>query len=156
MTDLLKILHILATVVLLGNLLMAPFWRRRLAIIGGPQGRAVANRTVRVADLMFTLPGWVITLATGLVMAIKGGFFKNSGWVHISLLLFLIWLVAWHMGTLRFRKVMIAKADEAAASGQTAEDLAQSERQWAQWSYLSAGVVILILILMVTRPFSGG
>jgi uncharacterized membrane protein len=154
MTTLLKILHVLAAVVLLGNLLMAPFWRRRLAIIGGPQGRAVANRTVRVADLLFTLPGWVVTLITGLIVAINSGLFKGPKfWLHVSLLIFLIWLVAWHVGTLRARKAMITKADEAAASGQTAEDLAPSEQQWAKWSYLSAVVVILILILMVAQPF---
>jgi uncharacterized membrane protein len=102
---------------------------------------------------MFTLPGWVVTLVTGLIIAIQGGFFKGSGWLHVSILLFLIWLVLWHVGTLRARKVMIARADEAAASGHTADDLAQAERQWAQWSYLSAVVAILILILMVARPF---
>ena len=153
MYTLFTVLHVLAAAVLLGNLIMAPFWRKRLAISGGPQARAVANRTVRVADLMFTLPGWIITLITGLIVAIQGGFFKSSGWLHVSLLLFLIWLVIWHVGTLRARKAMITRADEAAASGQTAEELAQSERQWARWSYISAVVVIVILIFMVAKPF---
>lgn len=154
MTTLMRILHVLAAIVLLGNLLMAPFWRRRLAISGGPQGRALANRTVREADLLFTLPGWVVSLITGLIVAINGGFFKSSGWLHISLALFLVWLVVWHVWVLRARKAMIARADEAAASGQAVTELAQYEKQWAKWSYLSAAVVILILILMVAQPFS--
>ena len=37
--------HVLAVVVLLGNLLMAPFWRKRLAALG--EARAAANRSVR-------------------------------------------------------------------------------------------------------------
>jgi uncharacterized membrane protein len=148
---LMKMLHILAAVILLGNLLMAPFWRKRLAIIsGGPQARAAANRAARVADLMFTLPGWVILLVTGLIMVVpQWEIFRTKGWFHVSLLLFVVWLVVWHVGTLRARHVMIAKADEAAASGQTPEDLAQCEHRWAQWSYISAAVVIVILILMV-------
>jgi uncharacterized membrane protein len=150
MFELLKSLHVLGVVILLGNLLMAPFWRKRLALLADPQARAAANHSVRRADLLFTLPGWVITLATGIVLSSKRGW--QGGWLHTSLLLFLIWLVLWHVFTLRARKAMIAKADDAVASGHIPEDLAQHERQWARWSYLSALVTILILILMVAKP----
>ena len=150
---LMKILHVLAVVVLLGNLLMAPFWRKRLAAVGGPQARAAANRSMRVADLMFTLPGWVVVLATGIMLIIAHGWPSPHGWLDLSLVLFLGWLVLWHVLVLRARKTMIAQADEAAGEGQAAAELAQHERQWQQWSYVSAGIVGLILILMVTRPF---
>src|ERR1700675_1021840 len=92
---LVKILHVLAVVVLLGNLLMAPFWRKRLAALGGPQARAAANRSVRVADFMFTLPGWVVVLATGIMLIIHRG--MRGSWLYLSLLLFLGWLVLWHV-----------------------------------------------------------
>ena len=147
---LMKSLHLLAVVVLLGNLLMAPFWRKRLAALGGPQARAAANRSVRVADLMFTLPGWVVVLATGIMLIIQRG--MRGGWLHLSLLLFLGWLVLWHVLVLRARKAMIAQAEEAAGGGQASAELAQHERQWQQWSYLAAGIAVLILILMVIQP----
>lgn len=150
---LIRVLHILAVVVLLGNLLMAPFWRKRLATLGGAQARAVANRSVRVADLLFTLPGWVVVLATGIIMLITRGWPRPGGWLHLSLLLFLGWLVLWHVLVLRARKAMMAQAEEAAAGGQAPAELAQHERQWQQWSYVSAVLVGLILILMVLRPF---
>jgi len=148
---LMKILHVLAVVVLLGNLLMAPFWRKRLAAVGGAQARAAANRSVRVADLIFTLPGWVVVLATGIMLIIYRG--MHGGWLHLSLLLFLGWLVLWHVLVLRARKTMIAQAEDAIGKEQVPAELAQHEREWQQWSYVSAGVVVLILILMVTRPF---
>jgi len=151
MTTIVKALHILAVVLLLGNLLMAPFWRKRLAVSGGATARATANRTVRIADLLFTLPGWVITLVTGIMLSVQAGW--KGGWLHLSMLLFVIWIVVWHVGTLRARKAMIARADEAAAGGQTPPELGQHEQQWQQWSYISAGIVLLVLILMVTRPF---
>src|SRR5215510_5263769 len=99
MNWLIRVLHILAAVVLLGNLLMAPFWRRRLAILGGPQARAAANRSVRVADLIFTLPAWVVLLITGILLIITGGW--RHGWLDVGLLLFLGWLVLWHVLVLR-------------------------------------------------------
>ncbi len=153
MISLMKILHILAAVLLLGNLIMAPFWRRRLAAGGDLQTRAAANRSVRLADLLFTLPGWVVVLATGIIIAVQGGFFRQ-GWIHISLLLFVGWIVMWHVFVLRARKAMLAEANEATSSGQPSEELARHERQWARWSYLSALVAILILVLMVLQPFS--
>jgi uncharacterized membrane protein len=148
-----KVVHVLAVVVLLGNLLMAPFWRKRLAAVGGAQARAAANRSVRVADLMFTLPGWVLVLATGIMLIINRPLGMRGGWLHLSLLLFLGWLVLWHVLVLRARKAMIAQAEEAASGGQASAELAQYERQWQQWSYVSAGIVGLILILMLTKPF---
>src|SRR2546428_13470429 len=101
---LIRVVHVLAVVVLLGNLLMAPFWRKRLAALGGAQARAAANRSIRTADLMFTLPGWVVVLATGIMLIISGG--MRGGWLHLSLLLFLAWLVLWHVLVLRARKAM--------------------------------------------------
>jgi uncharacterized membrane protein len=149
---LIKVLHVLAVVVLLGNLLMAPFWRKRLVALGGVQARAAANRSVRVADLIFTLPGWVLVLVTGIILIIYRGSMRG-GWLHLSLLLFLGWLILWHMLVLRARKAMLAQAEEAASGGQAAPELAQHERQWQQWSYISAGIVVLILILMTAQPF---
>src|SRR6266581_158513 len=150
---LMKILHVLAVVVLLGNLLMAPFWRKRLAAVGGAQARAAATRSVRVADLIFTLPGWVVVLATGIVLLITRGWPSPHGWLDLSLALFLGWLVLWHVLVLRARKAMLVQADEVAASPQIpterVTELAQHERQWQWWSSLSAAIVILILILMV-------
>jgi len=147
---LMRVVHILAVVVLLGNLLMAPFWRKRLAAVGGVQARAAANRSVRVADLLFTLPGWVVVLATGIMLIIYRG--MHGGWLHLSLLLFLGWLIFWHMLVLRSRKAMITQAEEAASGGQAPAELAQHERQWQQWSYLAAGIAVLILLLMVAKP----
>ena len=154
---LIRVVHVLAVVVLLGNLLMAPFWRKRLAALGGAPARAAANRSVRVADFAFTLPGWVVVLATGIMLSIASGWPRPHGWLDLSLLLFLGWLVLWHVLVLRARKAMLVQADEVAASPQIpterVTELAQHERRWQQWSYVSAALVILILILMVTKPF---
>jgi uncharacterized membrane protein len=148
---LMRVLHILAAAVLLGNLLMGPFWRRRLAILGGPQARAAANRSVRVADLIFTLPGWVVVLVTGIMLSVTRGW--RGGLLHLSLLLFLGWVVLWHVLVLRARNAMIAQAEEVASSAQTLPEqttaLAEQERRWQQWSYVSAALVFVILLLMV-------
>ena len=114
------------------------------------QARAAANRSIRVADLLFTLPGWAVVLATGIMLIIYRG--MHGGWLHLSLLLFLGWLIFWHMLVLRSRKAMITQAEEAASGGQAPAELAQHERQWQQWSYLAAGIAVLILILMVAKP----
>lgn len=151
----LKIVHILAVVLLLGNLVMAPFWRKRLATLGGAQARAVANRSVRTADLLFTLPGWVVVLLTGIIMMLKQSW--PGGWLHLSLLLFVGWLILWHVLVLRARKAMIMQAEEIAAGSQIPAEqtiaLGQNERQWQQWSYVSAALVLLIIVLMVLQPF---
>ena len=53
---------------------------------------------------MFTLPGWVVVLATGIMLIIYRG--MQGGWLHLSLLLFLGWLILWHVLVLtRLRKL---------------------------------------------------
>jgi uncharacterized membrane protein len=151
MNWLMKFLHILAVVVLLGNLLMAPFWRKRLAAVGGAQAQAAANRSVRLADRLFTFPGWLVVLITGIVLAFQRGW--KGGWLHLSLLLFVGWIVLWHMLVLRARQAMIAEATTAVDSGQAPAELAQHEHQWQLWTYVSAALVGLILLLMATQPF---
>lgn len=150
MNGLLRFLHILAVVVLFGNLLTAPFWRKRLAVAGG-QARAAANRSVRSADFMFTLPGWVVVLLTGLWMAFQRGW--RGGWLHTSLLLFVVWVVLWHMRALPARQAMITTADAAASAGEATPELAQHESQWQLWTYVSAALIGLILLLMTLKPF---
>jgi len=93
----------------------------------------------------------VVVLATGIMLSLARGW--HGGWLHLSLLLFLGWLVLWHVLVLRARKAMMAQAEAAAAGGQAPAELAQHERQWQRWSYVSAALVVLMLILMVTRPF---
>jgi uncharacterized membrane protein len=93
----------------------------------------------------------VVVLATGIMLIIYRG--MQGGWLHLSLVLFLGWLLLWHVLVLRARKAMIAQAEEAASGGQAPAELAQHEHQWQQWSYISAGIVVLILLLMVTQPF---
>ena len=132
---------------------MAPFWRKRLAALGGVQAQAAANRSVRVADLMFTLPGWVVVLATGIMLIIyRGG--MQGGWLHLSLFAFPAVGSSSGMCSSYARKAMIARPEETVSGGQALPvELAQHEHQWQQWSYISAGIVVLILILMVMRPF---
>ena len=72
---------------------------------------------------------------------------KTARWLILG------WLILWHVLVLRARKAMIAQAEEAVSGGQAPVELAQHEHQWQQWSYISAGIVVLILILMVMRPF---
>jgi hypothetical protein len=99
---LMKVLHVLAVVVLLGNLLMAPFWRKRLAALGGVQARAAANRSVRVADLIFTLPaGRWCWLRDHADHSRVGGMQRLAA---SEPLLFLGWPDLWHVPVLRARK----------------------------------------------------
>ena len=55
----------------------------------------------RMADFAFTLPGWVVVLATGIMLSIARGW--KELWLHLSLLLFLGWLGVWHALVLRAR-----------------------------------------------------
>lgn len=150
MNGLLRFLHVLAVVALLGNMLTAPFWRKRLAIAGG-QARAAANRSVRTMDMMFTLPGWVVVLISGIWLAFQRGW--KGGWIHLSLLLFIGWVVLWHMKVLRARQAMITQADAAASAGEANAELAHQESQWQLWTYISIALLGLILLLMTIKPF---
>ncbi len=93
-----KFLHVFGAVLFLGNIITAALWKTRADRTGDLATIAFAQRTVATADWMFTLPGVVLILAAGNIMAFMRPWpLRGIPWLEWGQALFfltaLIWLI---------------------------------------------------------------
>ena len=68
MLQVLLVLHILAAVVFVGNIITAAFWKAQADRSENLETIAITARSLLKADYIFTAPGIVVLLVTGIWM----------------------------------------------------------------------------------------
>ena len=88
--------HILAAVVFVGNVITAAFWKVRADRSGNLESIASTCRAVLLADYVFTLPGIVALVVTGVLMVGMTGWARfQEPWLAVSLALVVLVGVLW-------------------------------------------------------------
>ncbi|WP_207484145.1 DUF2269 family protein [Arenibaculum pallidiluteum] len=152
---LIKTVHVLSSTLLFGTGLGTAFHGLMANLSGNLAATAVVNRNVVLADWLFTTPAVLVQPATGVWLAMQAGYPLTSGWLLVSLLLYVLvgacWLpVVWLQMRLR-------QMAEAALRDGTA--LPPLYRRYALiWFTLGwpafIGVVV-IFYLMIAKPELG-
>jgi uncharacterized membrane protein len=150
----LKLLHLLAVVAFVGNIVTGVFWHRHALATRDARLIAHAMEGVIRSDRLFTMPGVLVIIASGVFAAMQGGFpILRTGWIFWSLVLFGISGAVFmaRLGPLQRRMRDIAQAGAAAGNF----DLAAYERLSKQWDFWGAVATIAplgALALMVLKP----
>ena len=85
----LKLLHVAAVVVFLGNITTGLFWHAHAARTRDPRLLAHTVDGIIRSDRLFTIPGVVVIVVSGVVAAVIGGFsLLRTPWILWSLVLF--------------------------------------------------------------------
>jgi len=96
--QLLKSLHLLGVVLFLGNIVVTAIWKVAADRTRRPVVIAYAQRLVTITDLALTLPGAVLILLSGHLMAGGHSGIFSASWLTTGWLLFivsgLLWLCA--------------------------------------------------------------
>ncbi len=71
---LMKLLHIVAVIAFLGNIATGLFWHIHAARTRDPKLLAHTVDGIIRSDRLFTIPGVVVIIATGVAVAMAGGF----------------------------------------------------------------------------------
>ena len=87
----LKLLHVAAVIVFLGNITTGLFWHAYAARTRDPKLLAHTMDGIIRSDRLFTLPGVLLIIATGVGLAAYGHFpLLRTGWILWTLVLFAI------------------------------------------------------------------
>ena len=155
---LLKWLHIVSSVLMVGTGLGSAFYMFFTNRSGNVQAQAVVTKLVVRADWWFTTPTVLIQPATGLAMAYLAGWPLSTPWLAWSLALYalagLCWLpVVWLQ--LRMRDMAI-EAAETAQSAQGDGVLPPLYWRYARWwealGYPAFVAMAVVFYLMVNKP----
>ena len=149
-----KLLHIFAVILFLGNIITGVFWHRHAERTRNPRLLAHAVDGVIRSDRLFTMPSIFVIIATGVVAAVQGGLpLLRTGWIAWSLALFAIAGLLFMFRVAPLQRQLRTAAEAGAASGSF--DYEAYHRVALRWEIWGAGATltpVLALALMVLKP----
>ncbi len=111
----LKWVHILSATLLFGTGLGSAFYKLMTDQTGNLEAIAQTNRTVVLADWLFTTPTVILQPITGVWLALAVGYPLSSSWIVLSVLLYVIaglcWLPVVYL-QIRMRDLAVAAVNE--------------------------------------------
>ena len=149
-----KLLHILAVVIFIGNITTGVFWHRHAARTRNPRLLAHAMDGIIRSDRLFTMPGITVIIVTGVIAAIQGGFpLLRTGWIAWSLALFAVSGLMFMFRVAPLQRQLRTLAETGAASGSFDYDAYHRVAlRWETWGAGATLTPLLALALMVLKP----
>ena len=144
---LLKVVHVLAAIVAVGANVSYAFWLRSA---GRDRDRLIWSiQGVRRLDRAMANPGYIVLLITGVGMVATGAYSFSQGWLDAGLGLYILAAI---VGIIAFapairRQLAEAERDPASAVYEAAA------RRTSLLGLVTTAIVVLIVVLMVTKPF---
>ena len=149
-----KLLHIIAVIAFLGNITTGLFWHAHAARTRDPKLLAHTMDGIIRSDRLFTIPGVIGIIITGLAAAKYGGFpILKTGWIAWTLAAFalsgLVFVV--RVAPLQRQLRAVAAAGEESGSFEYSRYRALAIR-WEIWGAVALLTPFVGLILMVLKP----
>jgi uncharacterized membrane protein len=149
----LKALHVVSVVLFLGNIITGAFWKLHADRSGELRVREQAILGLIRSDSLFTVPGVLLIIATGVVLALIAHLpLLRTFWIGWSLALFGIsgLAFAFKVGPLQ-KKLLINTRAGLAGSWNEGEYDALS-KSWGVWGTIATAAPLVALFLMVMKP----
>ena len=150
----LKILHVAAVVIFLGNLVTGILWKMHGDQTGDP---VIIRHTVAGlirADRWFTIPGVVLILIGGFGAAVVGGLpLLRTPWILAGIILFTISGFAYMGRVVPLQRQMLAVARSGVETGTFDWDRYRAlSRSWNVWGSIALLTPVLAMIGMIAKP----
>lgn len=154
----LKLLHILSVVLFLGNIVTGLFWHSHAARTQDPKFLAHAMSGIIRSDRIFTVPGVVGIIITGIAAAMQAAMqaglpLIRTSWIAWTLALFAISGVVFmaRVAPLQRQLRTLAEAGEKSNTFQYSDYKALAAR-WEFWGAVALITPLAGLVLMVLKP----
>lgn len=150
----LKLLHVAAVVLFLGNIATGVFWMAHADRTRDPRVIRATLEGLIGSDRWFTVPGVVAIVVFGVGAAIMGGLpILGTGWILWSLVLFVISGAAFMAKVAPLQRDMAQLARRGVESGSFDWDAYHGlSRQWKFWGTVALVAPAGVLALMVLKP----
>lgn len=147
---LLKLIHVVAVILFLGNIVTGLFWKAHADRTADPRIMAHAMAGIIRSDRWFTIPGVVVILAAGVGTAMAGGIpILGTPWVLWSLVLFAASGLAFMFQVVPLQRQIlgIARAEPFDAAWYKTVSW-----RWELWGFAALLTPVAALVLMVLKP----
>ena len=152
--DILKMLHLLGVIVLIGNVTVSSFWKVFADRSGDSLIIAHAQKLVTTTDWFFTLSGILLLVGGGFGAAYVAGVPPFGPlWLVVPELLFLlsglIWLLI--LVPIQIRQARQARSFAPGASIPAA--YRQDNRRWLVWGVAATIPLVAAIYVMIAKPW---
>ena len=150
---LLKLLHIVSVVAFLGNIVTGLFWASHARRTRDFPLIAATFEGIIRSDRIFTTPGVIGILVSGIVAAYLAGFpLLRTGWIFWPIVLFSISGAVFGMRIAPLQRRIAALARAPEEGGQSWPEFEQLYRQWETWGLVAIATPVAALVIMVLKP----
>lgn len=151
MYTLIKLLHVVAVVIFLGNIFTGLYWHRQAARTRDPKLLAHAMEGIIRSDRWFTIPGVVVLVSAGIVLAVLGHFpLLRTGWIGWSIFFMIISGVVFVARVAPLQRELLSLAT--GADGFSFEQYRKISHRWEFWGGIALVTPAAALVLMVLKP----
>lgn len=150
----LKVCHILAVILFLGNIITGLFWKAHADRTGDPRIMAHTIDGIIRSDRWFTLPGVLLIVVFGVAAAVVGHVpLLRTPWVLWSIVLFVVSGLAFVVQVAPLQARLHTLASTGAGEGPWEADLYHRlSRRWEFWGLVATVAPLIALGLMVFKP----
>jgi uncharacterized membrane protein len=150
----LKILHVAAVVIFLGNIVTGLLWKVHADETKDP---VIIRHTLAGlirADRWFTIPGVILIVISGFGAAVIGGLpLLGTRWILWGIILFTVSGIAYMARVVPLQRKMLAVARSGVESGNFDWDRYHAlSRGWNTWGTIALLTPVLAMIAMIAKP----
>lgn len=146
----LKLVHVLAVVLFVGNITVGIFWKSYADITKDPRIIVYTMHGILRADRWFTIPGIIVLVIAGVGAALVGHLpILGTGWILWAIIMLVISGVAFGPLT-RVQRQIVALGDQAGSFDWNRYEALS--RLWALWGLFALVTPLLAVAFMVLKP----
>jgi len=150
---LMKLLHLVAVIAFLGNVSTGLFWHMHAARTRDARLLAHTMDGIIKSDRLFTIPGVVVIIATGIATAVIGGFpLLRTGWILWTLVLFTASGLIFMARVAPLQRRLLALAQTGSPGALDYPVYQRLARRWEFWGGAALATPAAGLVLMVLKP----
>lgn len=157
---LMKLLHIIAVIMFMGNITIGLFWMRQAHRTDDPKLIAFTMRGIINSDKWFTIPGVIIITAFGFAAALHASIpILRTGWIFWPIVFFTLSGIIFSVKLAPLQKQIHSIAARATQGTFDKVMYQQKLRQWESWGLWAsllpfAALVMMVLKIPVTSPLA--
>lgn len=150
----LKALHVLAVVLFLGNIVTGLFWHAHAARTRNAAVIRHAMGGIILSDRLFTMPGVLVILVSGVCLALRGGYpLLRTAWILWPIVLFSVSGLAFMFRVAPLQRRLLGVAQAGAERGDF--DYAAYRKlalTWELWGAVALATPVAALLIMTMKP----
>jgi uncharacterized membrane protein len=150
--NILKLVHIIAVILFMGNIITGLFWMKRADKTGNITTISFTIKSIIATDRVFTIPGVMIILIGGFGAAINAGIpLLRTGWIFWPIVLFAMSGIAfmWKVAPLQQK---INRLTDVRSPDQFNKTLYKSYlKQWEIWGGIALLTPFIAMAMMVMK-----